>query len=324
MLKKIAIILFAIVLILTLAIAGASWYLYRNQDVIAKYVLSELNDIQKGYTTLERLEVDLLTNFPYISIDLHHLAFYPSKADTLKPISYLEDVYLGFNYTDIIAGNYKIKKIAIKKGQIHIEKYEDGSINLLLAKSLKQKDEEDKSEKSKFQLKLKQILLEDITLTKKDFQNKQFVHLHFSKAISGFQFDEDFLHNHLETNFELIELSIHDSVWFKNKHLHWDTDIDYHLKKNFITIKPSRFELEVGEFEIKGSIDLSKNAFLDLEIKGRKPDFKLITSFAPKGVYEKLKSYQNIDNVPKIDLEFGCKNADFINPNAKNSIRDLR
>jgi hypothetical protein len=337
MLKKILITLFSIILVIALSIAGASWYLYRNQDVIAKYVLAELNDMQRGYTTLEKVNVDLLTNFPYISIDLHHLALYPSKTDTLKPIYYLEDVYLGFNYTDIIAGSYKIKKIAIRKGQIHIEKYEDGSINLLLAKSFKQKAEEKKQEESKFQLKLKQILLEELTITKKDFQSKQFAHLNFTKAVSGFQFDEDFLHNHLETNFEVVEFSIHDSVWFKNKHLHWDTDIDYHLKKNFLAIKPSRFELEGAAFEIQGSVDLEKNAFLDLEIKGRKPDFKLITSFAPEGIYEKLKSYQNkgdiyfigkikgeaIDNVPKIDLEFGCKNAEFINPHLKNSIRNL-
>ena len=335
--KKIIFGLFSLLLICLLSVAGLSFYLYKNQDVVTKYVLSELNDLQKGYTKIENVSVDLLANFPYISIDLKNITLYPSKTDTLHPIYHFDDIYVGFNYTDIVSGSYQIKKIKIKKGELNLEKYKDGSLNLLLAKDFKQKAEANQADTSKFRLKLKEIILEDIKMTKKDFQNNQFVHLHFTKLVSGFKINENDLQNHLNTQFEVVEFRIHDSVWFKNKHLHWETDIDYQFKKNFLTIKPSQFELEGGEFSIKGSVDLNKNAFLDLEIMGKKPDFKLITSFAPPNVYEKLKNYKNkgdvyfkgkivgesIDNVPKIDLEFGCKNAEFINPNAQNSITDL-
>ncbi len=338
MLKKILISAAVIVLLLILAIAGLTWYLYNNQNVIARYVLAELNDMQKGYTKLQNVKIDPISNFPYISVDLKGLAFYASEKDTLRPIYRFDDVYLGFDYTDIVAGKYKIKKIKIQGGELHLEKYEDGSINLLLAKSLKQKAEEaEKNQKNKLAFKLKQIVLKDFTITKKDYQTNQFVHLHFSKVSSTFKLDETELHNHLETNFELVQLKIHDSIWFENKHVHWETDIDYHFAKEFLTIRPSNFEIEEGAFQVQGSVDLAKNAFLNLEVSGRKPDFKLITSFAPQGVYEKLKSYQNkgdvyfkgkivgeaIGNVPKIDLEFGCQNADFINPKQKNSIRNL-
>lgn len=338
MLKKIIVILLSFLLIVILALGGISWYLYKNQEVIANYVLKELNEMQKGYTKLEKVQVDLLTNFPYISIDLKNIAFYPSKQDTLKPIYKIQDVYVGFSYADVAAGKYKVKKIAIKKGELHIERYEDGSINLLLAKAMKEQKSDTVQSDKKLSFKIKQITLQDFKITKKDFGQKTFVDIHFQELESFFKLTEEQVTNHLETKFELIKLDIDDSTWFKNKHLHWETDIDYHFANQFLTIRPSQFELEQAEFSIKGTVDIAKNAFLDLEIFGKKPDFKLITAFAPPDVYEKLKNYKTsgeiyfrgkivgeaLNNTPKIDLEFGCKNAQFINPDAKsNSIKDL-
>ena len=335
--KKFFVFMIALLSILIVSIASLAAYLYKNQDVLARYALQELNDMMQGYTRLGGVKIDVFTNFPYISIDLQDLALYASESDTLQPIYRFNDVYLGFNYTDIVAGSYKVKKIKIKQGEINIEKHEDGSINLLLAKSLKEKAEENASENSKFSLKLKKLVLDNLQVTKTDYQSKQYLHLHFKKAESSFKFNEELLLNKLDTHFELVELRIQDSVWLKNKQLHWETDLEYQFANSLLRIRPSRFEIKDAQFELQGTVDFARNAFLDLEIFGRKPDFRLITAFAPEGVYEKLKSYQNsgdvyfkgkvkgasVDAIPRIDLEFGCKNADFINPNRKNSIRDL-
>lgn len=335
--KKIVVFMIALLLFLIVSIAGLATYLYRNQDILARYALQELNDLMQGHTRLGGVKVDVFTNFPYISIDLQDLALYASEADTSKPIYRFKDVYLGFNYTDIVSGSYKIKKVKIKQGEINIEKYEDGSINLLLAKSLKEKAKENASESSKVSLKLKQLVLDNLQVTKTDHQTKQYLHLHFKKAKSSFKSNEELLLNHLDTHFDLVELRIQDSVWFKNKELHWKTDLEYQFANSLLRIRPSRFEIKDAQFELQGTVDFARNAFLDLEILGRKPDFRLITAFAPEGVYEKLKSYQNrgdvyfkgkvkgasIDDIPRIDLEFGCENADFINPNRRNSIRNL-
>jgi len=336
--KKILIVFSSILLILLLAIGGISWYLYKNQEVIADYVLKELNSMQKGYTKLEKVKIDLLTNFPYISVDLKNITFYPSKKDTLKPIYKIQDLYLGFSYTDIAAGKYKVQKITVKKGELHIERYEDGSINLLLAKAIENNDADTSQSSKKLSFKIKEIKLQDFKVTKKDFGQHSFVDIHFQELKSSFRLSGKSLSNHLETKFEIIQLAIADSVWFKNKHLHWETDIKYEFAKQLLTIRPSQFELEQAEFMIQGTVDMAKNAFLDLSISGKKPDFKLITSFAPPDIYEKLKKYQNkgevyfkgkivgeaLNNTPKIDLEFGCKNAHFINPDLQNnSIKDL-
>lgn len=87
--KKIFIFTIALLSFLIASIAGLAIYLYRNQEVLARYALQELNDMMEGHTRLGDVQVDIFTNFPYISIDLQDLALYASEADTTRPIYHL-------------------------------------------------------------------------------------------------------------------------------------------------------------------------------------------------------------------------------------------
>ncbi len=324
------------VLILGL-LAATPYLLYKNQKLIKEMVLHRLNEAQVGHTTIGGVHIAPFKNFPYISIDLADLKFYGSEDESSPPIYAFEDVYVGFDIWDIFKGKYDIKKVSLNKGKIHIIKYEDGHINLLLAKSFKEQIEDEKNSEEPLHLDLRQITLKDVIIEKEDRLNQQHILLKFTDASTGFKYIGDFIDNHVEANFEVQDLSIAGLAFFKNKHLHISSDLHYNTIKNFMEIFPSTFEIEGGLFEMKGSIDLEKDAYLDIEVKGRKPDFKLITSFAPDYVYERLQSYKNegdiyftgkivgaaINDSPKIDFEFGCKNARFINPNANKSLKDL-
>ncbi len=317
-------------------IAITPYYLYRNQDLVKEMVLSRLNKAMVGHTTLESVYISPFKNFPYISIDLRNLKFYDTDDESHPPIYEFEDVYLGFDIWDIFKGEYTIKKVHLQKGKLHIIRYEDGNINLLLAKSMREQIEEEEND-DPLHLDLRKITLSEVRIEKDDKITQQHLLVHFTKASSSFKYIDDFIDNNLEANFEILDMNVPGLGFFKNKHFHLASDLHYNTLKNFVEIKPSKFELEGGLFEMQGSIDLAKNAYLDIEVKGRKPDFKLITSFAPDYVYERLKTYKNegdiyfkgkivgasIDDSPKIDLEFGCKNANFINPNANKSLKDL-
>ncbi len=318
-------------------IAAIPYLLYRNQDLVKEMVLHRLNKAMVGHTTLGGVYISPFKNFPYISIDLKELKFYDTEDESHPPIYEFEDVYLGFDIWDIFKGEYTIKKVYLSKGKLHIIRYKNGNINLLLAKSMKEQLEEEETDGDPLHLDLKEITLNEVSIEKDDETTQQHILIHFTKASSGFQYIDNFIDNHLEANFEIQDLKVPGLEFFKKKHFHISTDLHYNTQKNFVEIRPSKFELEGGLFEMKGSVDWAKNAYLDIEVKGRKPDFKLITSFAPDYIYERLQSYKNegdiyfrgkivgasIDDSPKIDLEFGCKNANFINPNASKSLKDL-
>ncbi len=330
-------------LLLLISVSIAPYILYKNQDFIAEKVTEKLNEMQVGHTTLGGLYISPFKNFPYISVDLKDLKFYASDDQTQRPVYAFEDVYIGFDAWKLLEGEYTIKKIVIQKGEMHVIRFEDGTINLVLAKSFNVKElksELEKAEKDStnhFHLDLKSIELIDVFIEKEDRLENNLIQIQVKKAKSNFTYNTDFIDNHLDLDFEVIDLNLHNMDFFVNKHIDVISDIHYNLKDNYLDIDPSEFHIEGGVFSLEGRIDIEDDINMDLKVNGKKPDFKLITSFAPPDIYEKLEKYRNegeiyfkgiiqgkaMGDTPKIAIEFGCKNAQFINPNSSKSINDL-
>ncbi len=87
---------------------------------------------------------------------------------------------------------------------------------------------------------------------------------------------------------------------------------------------PSNFDLEQVKFDFQGSIDFTKGLYLDLLVKGNKPNFDLLIAVAPEELTPTLKKYINkgkIDFVaslkgqlqenkmPEIAASFSCEDA---------------
>ncbi|WP_375562559.1 AsmA-like C-terminal region-containing protein [Bernardetia sp. OM2101] len=328
---------------LFISVLIAPYILYKNQDFIAEKVTEKLNEMQVGHTTLGGLHISPFKNFPYISVDLEDLKFYSSDDETQRPVYAFEDVYIGFDAWKLLGGEYTIKKVVVQKGELHIIRFEDSTINLVLAKSLNPKElkteleKAEKDENNHFHLDLKSIELVDIFVEKEDRLENNLVQTQIKKAKSTFIYNTSFIDNHLDIDFELVDLNLHKMDFFVNKHINIISDIHYNLKDNYLDIDPSELHIEGGIFGLEGRIDIENDIFMDLVVSGKKPDFKLITSFAPPDVYKKLEKYRNegevyfkgiiqgkaMGNAPQITLEFGCKNAHFINPNSSKSINDL-
>ncbi|MCC5945935.1 MAG: AsmA family protein [Bernardetiaceae bacterium] len=343
--KKKNIIRFVLISVLLLLIAAsiAPYILYKNQDLIAEKVTEKLNEMQVGHTTLGELYISPFKNFPYISVDLKNLKFYSSNDESQRPVYAFEDVYIGFDAWQLLRGEYTIKKIVVQNGELHVIRFEDGSINLMLAKEMNIKDLKDEIEQAEqdennhFHLDLKEIELVNVFIKKEDRVEGNLIQIQVQQAKSKFAYNKDFIDSHLDIDFELVDLSLHNMDFFVHKHINISSDVHYNLKSNYLDIDPSKLRIEGGVFGLEGRIDIENDMYMDLQVIGQKPDFKLITSFAPQDVYEKLEHYRNegevyfngtiqgkaIDDSPKIEIEFGCKDAHFINPNANKSIRDL-
>jgi hypothetical protein len=311
--------------------------LYYRQDYIATWIVDYLNEHQLGHTEVEKIYISPFKNFPYISIDLHNLRFYGDRVERKNLIYQFEDVYAGFNVWDIITGKYDLKKIRVQNGKLHLIRDKDGNINLLLAKDDGIENAADSTEAAPLHLDLRKIELRNINFIKEDQGMEQMIEVQIAKSDLSFKYIGDKIENHLDMDLTIQHLSLHGLDFFKNKHIDIVSDVTFHSEKNFLEIRPSMFAIEGGEFGWSGSVDLNNDAYMDLELKGRKPDFKLITSFAPDYIYEKLQTYKNegdvyfigkvkgkaLNDVPRIDMEFGCKNANFINPHNNKSVKDL-
>lgn len=315
------------------------WIVYHNQNVLTQRAISAINEQFVGELTIQDSYVSPFANFPYISIDLKGIKFYESKAVDSKPIYEAEDFYVGFNIWDIIIGNYSVKKLKIIKGYLHVVKYENGDINLLLAKGItEEKDVPENEDALVFDL--AGIVIEKFDITYSDLAQKNDFVFHVGSLQSDFRFQEGHIFINLLSDLVFDYDKEGANTFFADKKIHLDLELDYFEQLQQILISPSKFKLEDAMLGLSGEIkSLEEGMDLDLKINGEKPDFNIFAAFAPKEVGEILSRYKNEGEVyflgsvkgliakeesPAISVEFGANNAYFLNPTIDKKVDALQ
>ena len=157
-------IAFPVVLFFTVVIIA-----YWKQDAIVQELVSSLNADFVGEIEVEDSHINLFENFPYISIELDHVAVYEDKDNHKDPIVDLESVFAGFDLWTILSGSYDIKVLELKNGYIHVVQHEDGELNITHALSSTKPVEEVQAD---FNIHLKSITLVDVDIYKLNESNE--------------------------------------------------------------------------------------------------------------------------------------------------------
>ncbi|PSL03833.1 AsmA-like protein [Cecembia rubra] len=332
--KKVIIALFALPFFL-IGLTAAVFAL--KQEAITQKAIDAANGQFLGKLTVENSRISVLSDFPYISIDLQGVAFYENKDKNTRPFYRAGDLYVGFNIWDILRGNYKVKSIRISEGHVDVVKYPNGDINLLLAKGIQSK----KSEQEEImEFDLAKLKINNFSISYEDLSDTMSYRIHLDnwkssirKRDGNFEFDLDG-----KLVFDLLRKGL--PTFFFNKHIRLDLDLIYDLEKQILNLKPSSVMLGEALFEAKGKVDvLEEGIDLDLKLDGQKPDFNIIAAFLPDLVSQALKEYHNQGEVffkgsvkgliaeghsPSMNFEFGCENAFFLRAENNRKVDDLR
>jgi len=294
---------------------------YVKQDDIVQELLKTVNADFKGKVEINDSHISPFANFPYISIDLDHLKVFEDKSGKNDPIIDVNDLYLGFDILTLVSGKMDIKLIKLSNGKIHIVQDKNGEFNIVHAFATQKPVETIDQE---FHLNLRSIQLENIDIVKVNKKNLITVELFVNKAKSRFKTNNDHLNIMVDSKFLVNVIKDRDTTFFKHKHVVFKTELDLNKKENKLVIKPSDFDLEHALFDFEGSLDLKNNAYLDLAIKGHKPNFDIFMAVAPEELLPVLSKYDNSGKiyfdvrikgevangkVPKVDVKFRCENA---------------
>ena len=317
---------------------GSVLVIYAKQKAITANALIKINQEFVGELTIEDSYISPFANFPYLSIDLKNIKFYESKSMNSKPIYEAGDFYLGFNIWDILNGRFIVKKLKINNGHLDLVQYENGDINLLLAKGFSDEKKEEESEEFKFEL--AGVALNKFDISFADLSNSRDLVFHIDQLKTSLKFSEEHVFLDLVSDmiFDLDQDGKH--TFFAGKKVFLDLALDYYSKDQTLKISPSKLGLEDALIAISGQTTvLEQGLDIDLKFNGEKPDFNIFSAFLPKEVGETLKKYQNegeiyffgsIDGVagggmsPAVSVEFGADNAYFLNTNVQKKVDDLR
>ncbi len=327
------IIFIPVVLFLT----GAA-LVYSHQDELIQKVLSEVNQRIGGAMTIEEVHIAPFKNFPYVSIDLHKVNFYETKDTSARPIYNFNDMYLGFDIKQVMAGNYDIKTISVETGHLDIVHRADGTYNIIEAKRLIDAPDADTTE-TQVHLDLKRLKIKNVDIAFIDEGADREMDLMIDGLNSRIKYKQKHFYIDLRSDLHLDVLAHGKPTFFKNKAIHLDMEWDFDELTQVLQVLPSKASLNDAHFKVEGRVDLDNDLDIALQVSGEKPDFSVFAAFLPDDIAQGLNRYQNAGkiffegkvegkaingHIPAVNVEFGCQDAWFLNKKAKKRVDDLR
>lgn len=337
--KRIVRFLLVTISVFLFLVLSAVVILYTQQRRITAMAISELNKQFPGELTVEKSNIDLLRNFPNISIALHGVHFYGDKSRKGKPLYQVDHVYAGFSLTGLFRGNYNVRRVILRGGYLSLVRNKNGSLNIAEAKKMKSDgNAAAASDTAALQLDLKKLVIREMEVTYLDHISGQRVQSHIEKLTASFSTDPKKMAVGLDADFMLDVTSPTDTTFFRHKHLVVDLRADYDKITRRLQLPAGGVRLQDAAFRLEGSMVLNDPGQVDLHIRGDKPDMNLLAAFIPGDAAAMLKPFRYDgriyfdgrikgplakDTLPLIEVAFGCDSAWFLNPEADRKIDGL-
>jgi len=331
-------VLFPILILIVLVVAAVA-ILYNQQQRLVTMAVGELNKQLPGRLAIGGSEISAFQNFPYISIGLKDVKFYPSKIASDKPIYEAERMYTGFSLSDILKQQYHVKVIALKNGHLDLVQDSTGQLNIVEASKMAADTTHTASSNSTpLDLAIKKIVLRNMTISFVDKHSGQHIVSHIDKIRSSLEDDSAHLIADLQGGMEVDYTHPGDSTLFRHKHLEADIKLAYEKPTQLLKLSEGKLRLEDAVFNITGTADLLHDLAVDIHVTGDKPDFGQLFSFAPPEVVRELKHFKYDGHLafdgkvkgklkggeqPLIELSFTCTNAWLHNTKANKKLDSL-
>lgn len=308
--------------------------IFFKQDAIVNSQIDQLNKTYNGHVAVGDVHLAPFANFPYVSLKIDDVRIHESKKDSAAVIIDVADIYMGFNFWDVVRGNYSIQSLIVEDGFFDLVLHTDGRTNVENALSISSEGEGGEA----IDIHLQKIELKKIDIHQREEATNLDIETFIYWANGGFNTRDKQIGAHIDTEFELNIITDGDTSYLNHKHFEFHTDLRFDESNGLLVFKPSGLRMEHGDFELEGSLDTKNDMSLDIELKGTKPSFDMLIAFAPTELIPVLESYKNEGNIyfnaivqgpiangaqPFIDAQFGANEAYLENLNVNKRIDNL-
>lgn len=331
-----------ILLITVVTLAGVGLIvLFTQQQRLVNLAVAEVNKQFKGELTIETSSISPFKNFPYVSVALHEVRFFPTKATTGKPLAEIGRLYVGFSLPDILQQQYNVRRLFIQGGYVDLARQENGQLDIVEATAIQTDTVQAATppgEATAFAVDLQRVVIKDLTFSYADKATGQQISSSIEKLVSSFRIDGTSITAALDGGMQLDLVTPTDTSFFRRKHLQVDLKAAYNTAKQHLTITTGGLLLEQAAFNVTGTAGFAPQTEVDFHIRGDKPDFNLLNAFLPADAKTALKPFQydgriyfdgNVKGIiaenkqPHIDVTFGCEEAWFLNTTSDKKVDQL-
>jgi hypothetical protein len=273
--------LFILALLSIISMAVFILLRYYNDEVV-QYVVGQVNQRLKTRASVESVDLTFWETFPNTSIHFHKLMVEDAmmKGDTLL---YAGDLYLAFNLSDIISGNYKISKAKAEETAVHLRRSADGEANWHIWK--------EGNDSTRFEIDLRKIQLQNCAFDFEDDQQHFWIDLYTRESSAKGNFagqDYTFEANSKLWVQDLYKESVHYAV---------EKSIDFKGKinknGNVFAFATDKLSLDEIPFAVTGSISTGDDGQVQMEIKSKDTNLSKLIAVVPEIWKKKLDRYQS-------------------------------
>ncbi len=258
------------------------------EDAIKKLFISELNKRLQTEISVRDIQLSLLRQFPYATLNFEGLvakdAVSSTPKDTLLDAGTLQ---LHFNILDLYHKKYVIKRIDLQDTRVNLRIYKDLSDNFHFWKA------PEKTVSEKFSFALEKVVLQKVRLSYFNTPARQYYSL-FLKQIKGKgKFSEDNFDLKLQGDFIINQLKSGSLVYLSKLPSNVDLALGVDQNTGMYSISRGKVKLAEVNFSLTGKIQYSDQR-KELDLHFQAPDAVLgdIINELPAKYAEKLKEYE--------------------------------
>lgn len=292
MLKNLKYLLFFVLLVVVLVVSGLSYYVFNNQDEIEERLLAELN---KGLNTEiivnGDLDLSIIKHFPDITLQAKDIVIMGSTGMPDDTLIQAAELFVVTDLFDLLAQNWRIKKVAIANGAMHMHRSASGQVNYKFVSS--DGSNTDTTKQSNFLLNIAAADLQNIRFTFVDERSQVDLDLEVYSAVFSGNFSPDALA--LDTDIDLFshQLIIKDINYIDQKTLSAKGELSIATDSSLYEIHTDEIYLADNHFGMNGNFSLldDKTNF-DLAINGIDLSLLEFMGLFPDKAMEQFSDYK--------------------------------
>ncbi|MCU0355109.1 MAG: hypothetical protein MUD08_15430 [Cytophagales bacterium] len=304
-----------LLLLLTLAV-------HFGQDAIISQVIAELNKSLQTRIDIARIEVSLWRHFPRLSVSCQTVKVHGSLPADKTPLARAANVELLFGIGDLLGDDIAIGQAIVTDADVRLLIDAAGNPNYEILK----KTPKTPGQPGEVRFDLRRVRLENVRIRYTDVPSAQDHQLLAQQADARLLVRNSDYRIHLDGDLHSDFLRVDGLAYLADKQLRVSSEMQYDYAARRLLIQPSQLFVNGSEFEVMGYHMARPHSFVDLQFAGKRTNAQTLLSLLPESLSKAYAAYQSKGevyfkgavigytegrSVPKVDVQFGCRNASF-------------
>lgn len=303
-----------------------------EKHIISLFV-QEANQYLATPVQVGRIELSLLDQFPRVSITLHNVTIRGTLPADTAALARLHTLYCAFDTWDVLSGDYRIRALTLREGQVLVRRNAQGEGNYNVFRTDTTQDAD-----RPLVFDLEKISLQQVGVVYKDEGLHQRYRLQAHDVQATLAVAEPLIQIAATgtTRVEAIELGT--DAYLRDKELTLQTQLTVNRETRLVTLAPSALRIGLAEYQVAGTVAYAAATQLNLTVQGKNTNAQSVVALLPARLVRRLGVYRSQGEVyfngavrgelsgranPQLTLAFGCRNASFFHPEYKQRVEQV-